>query len=140
MSNEEAHRITDYLDAIDDRLEDCNCVFAEDGQEAVATSTYNLAKKIINIVRTRYSIRLKLENIRVNSIGNITMKWFERPYTSKDFASGKCRYLYMEIGRSKVICYGNENYNQYGLTSPERLNSDTVALIHTVFDTFYQNK
>lgn len=140
MSNEEAKSITDHLDAIDDRLADCFSIIAEEGQENVAESTYKLAKKIINIVRTRHSVKLKLENIRVNEIGNITMKWFNRPNTSKDFAAGKCRYLYMEIGRSKVICYGNENYNPYGLTSPERLDRNTVALIHTVFNTFYTSK
>lgn len=141
MTNEKAHEIERHLDAIDDRLADCFSVFAEDGQENVAESTYKLAKRLLGvIVRTNYAMKLKVENIRVNPNGNITAKWFDGPNNSKSFAAGKCRYIYMEIGKSKFICHSNIDYAMTGIVRPERLNKDTSALIKTVFNHFYQTK
>jgi hypothetical protein len=137
MTNEKAREIEQHLNAIDDRIDECACVFAEDGQEAVANSTAKLAKKFINMVRTDHAFKLKIKDVQVNSIGNIVMQWFDGPQTSKAYAAGKCRYIYVEIGKSKIICYGNIDYGPFGLTQPERLGKGFAGVIRSVFNFFY---
>lgn len=141
MTNEQANKIERHLNAIDDRLGDCFGVMDEgDYQEGVYESTYKLAKKLINVVHAEYAMKLKIEHICVNHIGNIVMMWFNGRNNSKSFASAKCSYIYMEIGRSKFTCFSNIDFNITGIFRPERFNRTTAPLIKTVFNHFYSSK
>lgn len=138
MSNEESKKIEQQLDAIDARIEECSRTPASKHQEAVAPSTYKLAIKVISVINTRYAIRLKLEDIRVDKAGNITMSWFDRANNPNGYISDKCSFIYLRIKKRKVTCYGSYDHISYGITEPMRYSKEAASLMHTVFNVFYR--